>query len=474
MSQASKESPAEYRRRGVAIGDVGTITSDGIFDFFFNIYLPAGHRINAHTPKDFAPLLRYLPEDVIDDDFDPGGYVSSSSIHEISMIFPTRGEFVFNCRGPNGAVLALPHGAHLKKLQSIAEMRHQWNDAQWWASRELANGSLYLVTGWEKAKSWGIATFHDQMQTMATDTAGTPRIAACPSMLIRHHETLWGTVRGDIEISQLADSSPFRQIGSWICTVRVSGIFVRMVFHPSQIIHERLRREAPQAAVVITHDDDWRDSFRGMTEEDGIVFLRAKSESTELKTDAISSTPDIDLADKPSPKETENCLDVSSAEELIVLSMNSIGLPPEAPGPNEKPAFQGISGQKHDGRSFQAEEESTKRESSTQLGSGNMTVTAEEESIKRGSSTLDELRAQLGSGSMTGNRLPLEAQLDTEDDIKAPPTNFMPLSPRLAAHDESLQLETHSRVGRDQPYLACGGDSDQSTAAAEDGPIFKQ
>ncbi|KAJ7815517.1 hypothetical protein B0H14DRAFT_2239140, partial [Mycena olivaceomarginata] len=49
--------PAEYRMRGVAIGDVGTITSDGIFDFFFNIYLPAGHRINAHTPKDFTPLL---------------------------------------------------------------------------------------------------------------------------------------------------------------------------------------------------------------------------------------------------------------------------------------------------------------------------------------------------------------------------------------------------------------------------------
>ncbi|KAJ7815516.1 hypothetical protein B0H14DRAFT_3111832 [Mycena olivaceomarginata] len=67
-----------------------------------------------------------------------------------------------------------------------------------------------------------------------------------------------------------------------------------------------------------------------MTEEDGIVFLKAKSESTELKTDAISSTPGIDLGDKPSPKETENCLDVSSAEELIMASMNSIGPPADA------------------------------------------------------------------------------------------------------------------------------------------------
>jgi hypothetical protein len=84
------------------------------------------------------------------------------------------GEFVFTCRGPNGAVLALPHGAHLKKLQSITEMRqYAKTHAESWykhvngttlsggRARELANGSLYLVTGWEKAKSWGIATFHD-------------------------------------------------------------------------------------------------------------------------------------------------------------------------------------------------------------------------------------------------------------------------------------------------------------------------
>jgi hypothetical protein len=79
--------PAEYRRRGVVIGDVGTITSDGIFDFFFNIYLSANDPINAHVPEDFVPLPRHLAEDVINQDFDPGDYVSSSSIQEINDDF---------------------------------------------------------------------------------------------------------------------------------------------------------------------------------------------------------------------------------------------------------------------------------------------------------------------------------------------------------------------------------------------------
>ncbi|KAJ7364381.1 hypothetical protein DFH08DRAFT_1016731, partial [Mycena albidolilacea] len=169
--------PPEYRRRGVAIGDVGTITPEGIFDFFFNIYLPADDPINANVPKNFAPLPPYLVMDVIDQDFDPGDYVSSSSIHEINDDFSEPelgGEFIFNCRGPNGAVLAMPHGAHLEKLRSISEMRqYAGKHAESWykhvngttlsggRGRGLVNGSLYLVTGCEKAESWGIATFHD-------------------------------------------------------------------------------------------------------------------------------------------------------------------------------------------------------------------------------------------------------------------------------------------------------------------------
>ncbi|KAJ7707394.1 hypothetical protein B0H17DRAFT_869245, partial [Mycena rosella] len=38
--------PEDYQRTDVSIGDVGRVTPEGIFDFFFNIYLPADDPIN--------------------------------------------------------------------------------------------------------------------------------------------------------------------------------------------------------------------------------------------------------------------------------------------------------------------------------------------------------------------------------------------------------------------------------------------
>ena len=73
--------PAEYQRQGVAIGDVMTVTPKGIFDFFFNIYLPADYPINANNvPEDFVPLSLYDLEDIVHHDFDPRYCVSSLSV----------------------------------------------------------------------------------------------------------------------------------------------------------------------------------------------------------------------------------------------------------------------------------------------------------------------------------------------------------------------------------------------------------
>ncbi|KAJ6560135.1 hypothetical protein B0H19DRAFT_945502, partial [Mycena capillaripes] len=158
--------PAEYRRCGVAIGDVGRVNAEGDFEFFFNIYLPADHPINVNVPEDFVPLSPYDPMDIGHYDFDPGDYVSTPSIQEINDGFAhsiVGGEFVFECEGPNGAVLALPHGAHLEKLQNLASMRrYAAKNAESWYNkyvneirgRGLVNGSLSLITGCEKAKSW--------------------------------------------------------------------------------------------------------------------------------------------------------------------------------------------------------------------------------------------------------------------------------------------------------------------------------
>ncbi|KAJ7841296.1 hypothetical protein B0H13DRAFT_1649247 [Mycena leptocephala] len=157
-------SPVEYQRNGVSIGDVGRITADGVFDFFFNIYLDAEDPINADfVPDDFVPLGLYKPRDVRPQEFDPGNWVSSAFIQVSDL------DAHWDCTGPNGAVLALPHGAHLQKLENVEPVRqYAAKYAESWyrylnreRGRGLANGSLYLITGWEKSQSGGMASFQN-------------------------------------------------------------------------------------------------------------------------------------------------------------------------------------------------------------------------------------------------------------------------------------------------------------------------
>ncbi|KAJ6561892.1 hypothetical protein B0H19DRAFT_1026709, partial [Mycena capillaripes] len=333
--------PSEYRTDGIAIGDVGRVTPQGIFDFFFNIYLPADDPINANIPDDFIPLSPYDSADVIPYDFDPGNYVSSPSIHEIMGDFSVPdpgGQFVFRCTEPTGAVLALPYGAHQQKLENLRSMRqYAAKHAESWykyvnetRGRELVNGSLCLITGHEKAKSWGMATFQNVplqngfhlsfgptanlkkgfrhrwqgthcLHKHADSVNGSPlnQTTFIHAFTISVNEGIWGKLFGGAEVSQLVDSSvspcgnkpgcgfvPYGSQGSsstWPrsffgggatpggkqCagqnivhengTILSDAAPVPQIFHPSQIIHERIFREAPQAAVVITHDDDWCD-----------------------------------------------------------------------------------------------------------------------------------------------------------------------------------------------------------------------
>ncbi|KAF8212080.1 hypothetical protein K438DRAFT_1226131 [Mycena galopus ATCC 62051] len=166
--------PPQYQKRGVGIGDVGRVTPEGVFDFFFNIYLPPQHPINANdVPDDFSPLEPYASKDIVELDFDPGNYVASRSIEvrdcdDDSLDFPG-GKFHFNCKGPHGAVLALPYGSHLWKLENLELVRqYATRNAESWykyincnRGRGLTNGSLYLITGCEKSASGGIATFQN-------------------------------------------------------------------------------------------------------------------------------------------------------------------------------------------------------------------------------------------------------------------------------------------------------------------------
>ncbi|KAJ7621725.1 hypothetical protein DFH06DRAFT_770591 [Mycena polygramma] len=165
--------PAEYREHGIQIGDVGSVTPNGEFEFYFNIFLAAEHPINIDsTPEDFLPMEPYAAKDIIHRDYGPGYYLSTSTVQKVDLDPPVGtfpgGHFVFTCDSPQGAVLALPDGAHVQELRKVERMRaYAAKHADGWYAylkgprgRELANGDLCLVTGCEKTRSWGMASYH--------------------------------------------------------------------------------------------------------------------------------------------------------------------------------------------------------------------------------------------------------------------------------------------------------------------------
>ncbi|KAJ6588055.1 cyclin-domain-containing protein [Mycena capillaripes] len=390
---------AQYRKHGVAIGDVGRVTPEGIFDFFFNIFLPPQHPINAdHTPEDFSPMLPYDPIDLLHENYDAGDYLSSSTVQKLDLDAPSDefpgGDFVFQCDGLQGAVLALPNGAQLQKLENVENMRaYAAEHADSWyryingaRGRGLANGDLYLVTGCEKARSWGIASFRTareefQLFFKPTTKAGTahkayrwsgPHGQRNPARRKSHdppcsndpvNQTtfihglsitlgtgLWSRLLGTVtvETSSIADfhlrsirtgdlnssSSQGSSFSwSWIFSgssttggnrhageteaVELSDLsLTAKVFNPAKLINEYILQKAPQATVVISHVNDWRDIWEDepnarnpsvffqriedqftITEKDGATFLVSKSEQTQ-------SSP----ADFPPPTTSKICL----------------------------------------------------------------------------------------------------------------------------------------------------------------------
>ncbi|KAJ7612350.1 hypothetical protein DFH06DRAFT_1147279 [Mycena polygramma] len=154
--RAGNQSPSEYQERGVAIGDVGTATPEGVFDFFLNVFLAPDDPIRAnHTPEGFSPLALYDPIDLLHENRALGDFVSSSNVQKLD----------FDTLSEGGSCAA--GGALLQKLRNLENMRtYAAEHADSWykyingaRGRGISNGDLYLVTGCEKARSWGIASF---------------------------------------------------------------------------------------------------------------------------------------------------------------------------------------------------------------------------------------------------------------------------------------------------------------------------
>ncbi|TFK19371.1 hypothetical protein FA15DRAFT_601623 [Coprinopsis marcescibilis] len=202
IPQPNGHLPKSYVDKGVSVGDVGIITPEGAFDYLFNICLPAEHPNNAGLlPEGFVPLLTQhkdiseFPEHTSD------SYLSSPSFQKLSGL-------LFQGTGSEGALLTMPQGALHEDIRNLTKFReyaalhaHSWYKfANGVCGREIENGELHLVTGCDKASSWGIATFSGdqtmaeepvQLEFVAEDTpngcvcfwqhSGNVDVKACPS-----------------------------------------------------------------------------------------------------------------------------------------------------------------------------------------------------------------------------------------------------------------------------------------------------
>lgn len=74
--------PDAYKANGVSIGDVGIITSDGSFEYLFNLITPANHPRNFRgTPRGFEHVALGRGEiSTRTWDHVPSSYISSRSI----------------------------------------------------------------------------------------------------------------------------------------------------------------------------------------------------------------------------------------------------------------------------------------------------------------------------------------------------------------------------------------------------------
>ncbi|KAJ3751295.1 hypothetical protein DFH05DRAFT_1386535 [Lentinula detonsa] len=184
----NKGLPEAYKREGVHIGDVGILTDSGGFDYLFNVCHGSGHELNlGRVPEGFKPISNLNCDDTEDEseEHGMGCHVSSDpsqihgeriqtvNIHRDSLdrlpgVPEEVGEGLsYRSTTSRGALLILPEGG--KSVNHLSRAKFEKYAAKFATSwythaiealgRVIHNGSLYLVTGFDKARAWGVASF---------------------------------------------------------------------------------------------------------------------------------------------------------------------------------------------------------------------------------------------------------------------------------------------------------------------------
>ncbi|KAF8995194.1 hypothetical protein BDQ17DRAFT_1032063 [Cyathus striatus] len=178
----------EYRRKGVSIGDVGLITSDGSFDFLFNIWTSAESPINPDDlPNDFTSSCPPRLQTSFKSSFPPRSMISNISNIEVEVDWHTMDISYSFADKEAGAILSMPHEASQEDYKNerilkgfIGRNAEHWYSYAIQCGRDQDRHSLYLATGCLKSRTWGIVTYdttvHDRCSTLvigrSPDTEG--------------------------------------------------------------------------------------------------------------------------------------------------------------------------------------------------------------------------------------------------------------------------------------------------------------
>ncbi|KAK0446196.1 hypothetical protein EV421DRAFT_257364 [Armillaria borealis] len=177
IPESDSNLPDVVRNKGVSIGDLGILTDDGGFDFLFNVCAEADDPVNrGHVPPQFQPLrirsshaIRKIPGFHCRNSSITSAHVSKTTIivegsAEMTPFVTGGGKFEFSTSKAEAAILMLPDGGNRydTRHRSLFEKYAYENALSWYEyvnsfdhlAQSAPNGSLYLVTGCDKARSW--------------------------------------------------------------------------------------------------------------------------------------------------------------------------------------------------------------------------------------------------------------------------------------------------------------------------------
>ncbi|KAF9078140.1 hypothetical protein BDP27DRAFT_346464 [Rhodocollybia butyracea] len=176
--------PNEYRKTGISIGDVGYLNRNGAFNHLFNVCCSADHPVNAAGVPEGFQTLDIDPRNVddLEQHYRPASFVAShpSYVARTIMSFQPTQEHIqgvpyevgaglsFDCRSPEGALLILPEGGKSIDHRDVGKFLQYAKDyAKAWfyytnaSPHQSGAQSLYLITGCDKTRAWGVACFRD-------------------------------------------------------------------------------------------------------------------------------------------------------------------------------------------------------------------------------------------------------------------------------------------------------------------------